>query len=169
MSVSADLPEGLWTGGRLTIVRHAPQPGSDAASLIEAWMSPGQGPNAFLHERTDTLYHLLEGAMTFQVDGVLTELRPGDSVFAARGVAHTYRVDGDTVARLLMISTPGSPWVDYFRAIGQPATALTLPPSSFVPLPMNTVHRAADANGMRFVGTRLPGASRTGADGADDH
>ncbi len=165
----ADLPEATWTGGRLTIIHHAPEPGSESASLLEARMSPGQGPKAFMHERSDTLYHLLEGSMTFQIDGAITALRPGGTVFVPRGVAHTYRVDGDTEARLLMVGTPGGPWADYFRAIGQPATSLTLPPADFTPLPMDAVLRAAVANGLHFVGPRLPGASRTGGGSRDDH
>lgn len=157
--------EALWMGGRLAVIHHAPEYGDNAPAITESWLNVGQGPKEFRHNNMGVAYYLIEGHMTFSIEGELVELQAGRALTVPAGVRHTYRVNPPLVARLLMVNTPGRPWVDYLRAIGQEATAGTLPPSTFEPIPMACVQRVATGNGLEFVGPRLPGSSRSGNDG----
>ncbi|MCX6497534.1 MAG: cupin domain-containing protein [Arthrobacter sp.] len=154
--------EALWMGGRLVVIHHAPGTDDPEPSVTESWLNVGQGPKEFRHHQLGFLYVLVEGHMTFSVEDEIIELHAGRSLFVPRGVRHTYRVNGPIPARVLIMTTPGRAWVDYLRAIGQPATSATLPPATFEPIPMECVQRVATANGLAFVGDRLPGSSRSG-------
>ncbi|HSV79638.1 MAG TPA: cupin domain-containing protein [Ramlibacter sp.] len=167
MSFESDIPdlagrEALWMGGRLLVVHHAPAAGATEPCVTESWLHVGQGPEEYRHRYVDFLYFLLEGHLTFNVEGRISELRPGTSLFVPRGTRHTYRVDGPTRARILIMGTPGQPWVDYVRAIGSPATAASMPPPDVRLVPMDYLKRVAVANGLEFTGPRLAGASRGG-------
>ena len=155
--------EALWMGGRFMIVHHAPNEGAPEPSLSESWINPGQGHEEVRHYRMDFMYHLLEGHMTFDVDGKILELVPGGTIFIPRGTRHTSRADGSERAHFMIVTTPGRPWIDYVRAIGTPASEAAMPPEDFKPVPMEYVRRVAVANGLEFTGgPRLPGASRSG-------
>lgn len=156
--------EALWMGGRLLVLHHAPEYGSTAPSVSESWVNVGQGPEESRHTEIEFVYFLLEGHMTFSIEGTISELHPGDMAFVPRGARHTNRVNGPIPARVLILTTPGWPWVKYVRAIGTPACASTMPPSDFKPVPMEYIKRLATANGFEFTGPRLPGASRSGHD-----
>ena len=49
----------------------------------------------------------LEGILTWTVDGVTTEVGPGDALFIPRGVVHGFENAHDTDATALAIVTPG--------------------------------------------------------------
>lgn len=152
--------EAYWMGGRLITVKYV-SGDPDKPSYTESVLRAGQGPAMTVHRYADFDHYILDGVLTFSIGGTVCPVAPGDVVHVGRGVHSTYVV-GDQGARILTITTPGHPWVNYVRALGTPAAELTLPPASFVPLPMEIVHRLAKANGLEFVGDRLPGASREG-------
>lgn len=155
--------EALWMGGRFMIIHHAPEEGAPEPCVSESWINVGQGHEEVRHFRMDFMYHLLEGNMTFEMDGKLMTMRPGNTLFIPRGTPHKSRADGPERSRFFIMATPGRPWVDYVRAIGTPATGPTMPPADFKPVPMEYVKRVAVANGLEFTGgPRLPGASRSG-------
>lgn len=161
---NADSPvEAYWMGGRLIQIKHVSDDPA-APSFTESVLRPGQGPEMNLHHYVAYDHYLLEGSMVITVDGHLNATRAveaGDMWHIPVGEPHTYVV-GPEGARILHVTTPGHFWVNYVRALGQPATQLTLPPADFAAVPMETVRRLAKANGLQFVGGRLPGASREG-------
>lgn len=160
---NAPAEQALWMGGRLLLVHHAPADSAPEPCVTESWIHVGQGHEEVRHRAVDFIYFLLEGSMTFDVEGKVTELTPGQSVFIPRGSRHRSRCNGPELARFLIMATPGRPWVDYVHAIGTPATARTMPPADFKPVPLEYVKRVAVANGLEFTGgPRLPGASRSG-------
>jgi len=61
--------------------------------------------------------------MTFVVAGQTLTGQAGDFVFLPRGTAHVYRVDGDGVARVLLLSSP-SGLENFFRAAAPDPTDL---------------------------------------------
>jgi quercetin dioxygenase-like cupin family protein len=160
MTTAAGRPEAYWAGGRLIEIKHvADDP--ELPSITESLLRAGQGPAEFLHRYVTFDTYVLEGTLTVSVGGEIRELSVGDVSHVPVGVPQTYLV-GPEGARVLQVTTPGHPWVNYFRALGAPATGPTLPPSTFEAVPMEVVHRLAQANGLEFVGGRLPGASREG-------
>jgi hypothetical protein len=51
--------------------------------------------------------HVVDGEYEFWIDGRITRLSPGNSIFLPRGVPHTFRVVGERPGRNLTVLTPG--------------------------------------------------------------
>src|SRR5262245_26084016 len=64
----------------------------------------------------ETIYGL-EGVLTWTLDGIPTDVRPGDALWIRRGVVHQFDNRGDVDARALAIVTPGILGPDYFREV----------------------------------------------------
>jgi len=74
---------------------------------FEATEPPGGGPPLHIHTREEELFLVLEGEITFFVDGIVTRVGPGGSAFVPRGAAHCFKNCSDRMARLLVLFTPG--------------------------------------------------------------
>ena len=74
------------------------------------------GPPLHLHRSWDEAFFVLEGTMSFIVDGVVSSAPAGTFVFVPRGVEHTFWNESDEPARQLTVFTP-SGIEDYFDAL----------------------------------------------------
>ena len=74
------------------------------------------GPPVHLHRGWDELFYVVEGEMTFLIDGVEHAAPAGTLVFIPRGVLHTFWNAGAAPARQLTVFTPGG-IEDYFDAV----------------------------------------------------
>jgi quercetin dioxygenase-like cupin family protein len=77
-----------------------------AFALFENLTQPGGGPPLHRHSREDEVFHVLDGEVLFQIDGVRIEAKAGDTLFAPRGTAHTFKVTGSTPATMLVLLQP---------------------------------------------------------------
>jgi quercetin dioxygenase-like cupin family protein len=59
-----------------------------------------------VHEREDETFVVLQGEVRFVADHATTIATAGMTVFAPRGVPHSYEVVGTKPARLLLLLTP---------------------------------------------------------------
>ncbi|NIX76117.1 cupin domain-containing protein [Microvirga terricola] len=77
--------------------------------LIERWVSPNfkSPPLPHTHTREDWAGYLMEGRLVFQLDGKVTELTAGGSLFVPRGVYFRWWNPEVTSARVLFVYTPG--------------------------------------------------------------
>ncbi len=76
-------------------------------TLLEQSFEPGVGVPPHLHEREDETFTVLEGEVAYEVAGKRTVAGPGTTVFAPRGVPHSFQVVGTKRARVLLVITPG--------------------------------------------------------------
>lgn len=74
------------------------------------------GPPLHWHRSWDETFYVLEGIMTFLVDGVVSSAPAGSFVFVPRGIEHTFWNEGDHPARQLTVFTP-SGIEDYFDQV----------------------------------------------------
>jgi quercetin dioxygenase-like cupin family protein len=74
-------------------------------SVIETTPAPGAGPPLHHHDFDETFY-VIEGELTFRLHDDTVIARPGDVVFAPRGVPHTFANLGEAPARQLIVCTP---------------------------------------------------------------
>ena len=77
-------------------------------SLSEGSREPGEGAPPHTHSVEDEGFYILEGQLTFYVEnneGVVAS--PGSFVFAPKGLRHSFRNEGTTKARFLVIISPG--------------------------------------------------------------
>jgi len=77
----------------------------------------GGGPPPHIHSREDETFQVLEGEYEFTVDGKSFVAKKGATIFAPRGIAHTYRYLGQVPGRLMCLITP-SGFEGFFEAIG---------------------------------------------------
>jgi quercetin dioxygenase-like cupin family protein len=86
-------------------------------SVVESHDVPGGGPPPHIHHREDETFQILEGEYEFMVGGKTILAKPGTTLFAPRGVPHTYRYVGDTPGKLMCVITP-SGFEGFFEEIG---------------------------------------------------
>jgi mannose-6-phosphate isomerase-like protein (cupin superfamily) len=61
---------------------------TQAQSLAEARLQPGQATERHYHERTEEIYFVLEGAGEMELDGERRLVAPGDAVLVPPGARH---------------------------------------------------------------------------------
>ena len=74
------------------------------AALIEAVQQRGFEPPAHSHPQTNETYHVIEGEMTFTVNGQSISASAGTSVFIERGQEHSFTVETETANTLILLT-----------------------------------------------------------------
>jgi quercetin dioxygenase-like cupin family protein len=86
-------------------------------SVVESHDVPGGGPPPHIHHREDETFQILEGEYEWTVGEKKFLAKAGTTIFAPRGVPHTYRYAGKTPGRLMCVITP-SGFEGFFEDIG---------------------------------------------------
>jgi len=113
-------PDGGEAVNILGIPMHIRVKGSDTngiVSVVESHDLPGGGPPPHIHHREDETFQILEGEYEFTVAGNSFLAREGTTIFAPRGIPHTYRYLGQMPGRLMCVITPAG-FEGFFEAIG---------------------------------------------------
>jgi mannose-6-phosphate isomerase-like protein (cupin superfamily) len=79
-------------------------------------IQPGRVLEEHVHQEEDDAFYILEGEMTFVVEGEDMPAPPGTFVLVPPGVEHAFRNDGDVPVRMLNIHAPAG----FDRRIGLP-------------------------------------------------
>src|SRR5918998_3283653 len=109
-------------GNRITLKVVGAQT-AGTVEVLEYEMAPGfQGPAPHVHARTDETFYVLEGEVSFWVDGREVVAGPGACVYVPRGLPHTFSSHEGSGARFLEVVTPGH-FSGYFEELAAlPAT-----------------------------------------------
>jgi mannose-6-phosphate isomerase-like protein (cupin superfamily) len=75
-------------------------------SAVESHDVPGGCPPLHIHHREDETFQILEGDYEWTVGEKTFIAQKGTTIFAPRGIPHTYRYVGQTPGRLMCIMTP---------------------------------------------------------------
>jgi quercetin dioxygenase-like cupin family protein len=86
-------------------------------SAVESHDVTGGGPPPHIHRREDETFQVLEGEYEWTVGGKIFIAEKGATIFAPRGIPHTYRYLGKTPGRLMCVITP-SGFERFFEEIG---------------------------------------------------
>ena len=97
-------------------------------SAVESHDVPGGGPPPHIHHREDETFQVLEGEYEWTVGGEKFIAQKGATIFAPRGIPHTYRYLGQTPGSLMCVITP-SGFEGFFEEIG----ALSSQPAQNIP------------------------------------
>jgi len=90
-----------------------------AVFLTETEIEAGfPGPPPHTHEHMHDMFYVLDGVLTFLVDGETIEAQPGTFVCAPPGVVHTFSNRSDAPVRFLNLATPAG-FEGYMRELGQ--------------------------------------------------
>jgi quercetin dioxygenase-like cupin family protein len=93
--------------GAETLVKLTDADSDGAAAIFYQTVPPAAGPPLHRHSREDEWFYVLEGEITAEIDGLRTVLQAGDSAFAPRGTAHTFKNFGPEAAKMLVLVMPG--------------------------------------------------------------
>jgi quercetin dioxygenase-like cupin family protein len=131
----------------MTILATAADTGG-AYGLMEQEAARGFRPPIHCHAHEDDAYLVLEGELTFRLDGEDRRAGPGDHVFLPRGLPHTFRVDSKH-ARWLELVTPGGV-EQWHHECSDPADDDGLPPAA--PIDIERVLQTIGPYGVDIVG-----------------
>ena len=118
--------ESLWFLNSHVILRRPSAASEDRMALAEHWMPFGDSPPLHVHHCEDEIFHVLEGRVRFRVGDQEHVARAGQSLVAPAGVPHTFRVESEGGARVLVM-TPGEDFEGLIRDVSRPAAAYALP------------------------------------------
>ncbi|HET8559921.1 MAG TPA: cupin domain-containing protein [Marmoricola sp.] len=104
-----------------------------AFSLAEQLLPKGSAPPVHRHTREDEAWIVLDGEVSFFLEGAECLAGAGSYVYGPRDRAHTFLVRSET-ARLATLVLPGA-CEEFFRETGHPASSRTLPPPGEPDLP----------------------------------
>jgi quercetin dioxygenase-like cupin family protein len=100
---------------------------NDVVGIVELSVPPGWDGPPLHHHDFDEAFYVLDGELTFQLGETLRAARPGELVFAPRGVIHTLANLTARQARYVLVCTPGQ-FTRYFEEPG--ATTSTDAPTA---------------------------------------
>jgi quercetin dioxygenase-like cupin family protein len=117
----------VWVvGDRYTFLATGADTGG-AYALIHAEVPPQGGPPPHRHHREDEAFYVLEGELSFEVDGRPLGATAGSWVTLPRGTWHAFKNQGPSPARMLIVVTP-SGLEQFFAEVGSEATGRSSPP-----------------------------------------
>lgn len=118
-------------GDLVTILRTGAETGG-AFSVMEVSVSPGNGTPPHVHRRDDETFLVMDGEVTFSVDGQTIVRRAGEFLQAPKNVPHHYVNTGTTPARMVVTAAPAG-IEDFFDAVGTELQSPNDPPAPFTP------------------------------------
>lgn len=100
-------------------------------SVMEQTMPKGGGPPPHKHLWSDETFYILDGTISYLINGEIETASGGAFVMIARNTRHAFRVDSDT-ARILNGYTPAS-MEAMIAELGKRTDQRTLPPPGPAP------------------------------------
>jgi len=141
--------EAIWFNSDLFTFKATSDETGQAFTLFEELSQRGKMTPLHLHPGADETFCVIEGEIQVHVDGVERTVGRGGVASVPRGMPHAVMVTSET-ARMLTIVTPGYKALEsFFHDVGEPATALVIPPSA--KLPMERIRAAAARHGSVVI------------------
>jgi quercetin dioxygenase-like cupin family protein len=138
----------IWSFNMLMDVKATADETGGALTVIDTWLTAAANPPMHVHHDEDEAFFLLDGEIEFFLADTPSRLaRPGDFVFGPRGVPHRFEVRTPQ-ARVLILGTPAGA-EHFFREMGEPAAAATLPAPQ--PLDVERVVAVAAAHNIDIL------------------
>ena len=134
------------------VVEHRCAPEMDTV-VLEMTLPVGAAPPLHVHDSLDDTWYILEGRMVVTCGGEVLDVGAGHWVSMPRGVPHTFRVIGESEARILLVHDNAS-FRDLIRDLGTPATERVVPTNPAFP-PMDELVRSSASHDLRPVGPPL--------------
>ncbi|MBN9546199.1 MAG: cupin domain-containing protein [Alphaproteobacteria bacterium] len=142
----------LWFLNSRVVIHRPSASSADGLSVAEHWIPFGDSPPLHVHHREDEIFHVLEGVVRFCVADQEIVIRAGQSALAPKGAPHTFRVESESGARVLVMA-PGNDFEGLVRDVSVPAGHDGLPPP-FAPTPaaIRALAEACERHGITILG-----------------
>src|ERR1700744_3543363 len=142
--------EALWFLGVLATIKSSAETPAGPVAVLEPLAPRGAGSPLHVHSREDEWFYVIEGELTFWVDGETIVAPAGGFVFGPKGLPHTFMVSSEQ-ARFLLVTEPAG-FEQFMRAVGEPATRLEIPPPATEPPDVAALSAAAGEFGIEITG-----------------
>lgn len=143
------MADAIWFLDTLMVPQVTGEQSGGSFSLIEQHLPQGSVTPLHVQPNEDETFHVLDGRMTFHLDGGEVAAGPGETVLIPRGSSHALRADEPS--RCLVLDVPAG-HDRFFCAVGRPASERTLPPPPDGPPDMATMASAAADAGFEILG-----------------
>jgi quercetin dioxygenase-like cupin family protein len=94
-------------GGVEFYVKVSSEESGGTLTLVDNHCPPGTFLPPHIHQREDETFYILEGEYEFEVAGSVIKAGPGDTVYAPKGVPHSFKVTSAVAGRNLVACVPG--------------------------------------------------------------
>ena len=128
--LQANEGKAVWFRTTRMTIKATKESTGGALSLIEVLAAPDSAPPRHVHYREDEMFSILYGSFLFKLGDELFEAGPGSFVLIPRGIPHSFKNVGETVAKYLVYFTPAG-LDQYFLEVGTPALEEGLRPQPF--------------------------------------
>lgn len=119
-----------------------------AFSLFVTEDPPRLGPPLHVHRREDETFYIIEGEYVVRLGDEMLTLKQGQTAFLPRNIPHTYANAGQSLGKMLVITTPGG-FDNFFRDVDALCRAGNATPETLTPV--------GAAHGLEFVGPPIFG------------
>jgi quercetin dioxygenase-like cupin family protein len=135
--------------GELAIIHASGNDTNGVYSIVELYATKEGSPPLHVHRREDEGFYVIEGELTLTVGDKTHKAKAGDFLFAPKDIPHTYTVDSDGHARVLLICSPAG-FENCVRAMSTPATSMVPPGPEGVDVDFEKVVALAAEYGVEF-------------------
>ncbi|MBI1372519.1 MAG: cupin domain-containing protein [Phycisphaera sp.] len=97
-------------------------------AMIEALVPPGGGPPPHVHSREQETFYVLDGEITFNINGQTLTAGPGTFANMPIGCEHAFRNNTDGPARMIVSIAPAG-FENFFLEVGTPIEPGQTPPT----------------------------------------
>jgi quercetin dioxygenase-like cupin family protein len=115
----------IWHMGALMVFKATSADTDNQFWLAEQTSNFGYASPVHVHSKEDELFYVLDGELSIEIDGTMHRPTAGSTVFAPRGLPHSYKVES-AEARWLVLGTPGG-FDGWFFDTGKEAERLEVP------------------------------------------
>lgn len=119
----------VWVVGDLYTFLATGEDTNGAYAMIHALVPPGGGPPPHIHRREDEAFFVLEGQLSFQVDGRNISGAAGAWVTLPKGSLHAFKNTGPTPAKMLVLVNP-SGLDKFFEEVGYATKEESITPAA---------------------------------------
>lgn len=124
-------PAALDVVGERTLVKVSGADTNGQFAIFHLTVPPMSGPPLHSHTREEEWFYILNGEITYEIDGKRAMAGPGACVLAPRGTIHAFQNFGTTTAHLLVMVVPAG--VDrFFEELSASTPAGELPDPAFL-------------------------------------
>jgi quercetin dioxygenase-like cupin family protein len=118
-------------------------------SFMEVKVFPGGGPIPHIQTREHEGFYIIEGQLTFYVDGQRFEAKPGAFVNVPPNVLHGFKNETDETAKMIIVLSPAG-MEHLFVEVGLESTSNSTRPPQFSDAQKQKLARLATKYGMEI-------------------
>lgn len=117
--------------------------------LSDYFLPPGGGTPLHVHTHEDETFFVIEGEVTFSVNGARLVAAAGATIFGPRGVPHCFKNCSGRPARMVLLVTPGENFEKFYDVVGLAGASGGPPTDAEI---IGRIMATAPAHGITILG-----------------